>query len=180
MIKRLIIGTLFVFGCILAALGGLYTGYLLELNSDDSIDYTRPELTVQAVTTGKVTDSTVFEFVYRYADGFTESQQSLPEQYMIGWDREHIAQAYSDWTMTEFSPSLIVFTRQMAGNSSQHYIVKELRGYLAVYYSGSEVLKELTAVPVAALSEADRELYRQGVRIDGEERLEAFLENMET
>ncbi|MDO4302185.1 MAG: hypothetical protein Q4D26_12470 [Clostridia bacterium] len=178
--RRLIKGFLVVLcGIIFTAAGGL-TGYYLAFNSETDSEYGAGLVMAEAQPDTAIGENTVLEFVYNYSDGFTETQQSLPQQFMYGWDREKTQQAYSEWLMTEFSGDRVVFNRNVEGNSSQHYILKENNGYIAVYYRESDILKETTSTPVAALSEEDRKLFEKGVEIDGEKNLIKYIEGLET
>ncbi len=166
-------------GLIFTVIGAL-TGYFFAFNSEDQSMYGSGLVMAEAQPDTVIGEDTVLEFVYNYKDGFSETQQSLPQQFMYGWDREKTKLAYSDWTMTEFSQSRVVFNKKIDGNSSQHYVLRENNGYIAVYYRDSNILKEVTSAPVASLSEEDKKLFEQGVEIDGEKNLIKYIESLET
>lgn len=166
-------------GVIFAIIGGL-TGYFFAYNSELDSEYGTGLVMAEAQPDTVIGENTVLEFVYNYADGFSETQQSLPQQFMYGWDREKTQQAYNDWMMTEFSEDRVVFNKSIDGNSTQHYILRENNGYIAVYYKESNILKEMTSTPVASLSDEDKALFEKGVEIDGEKNLIKYIEGLET
>lgn len=159
---------------------GSVTGYLLAYNSEADAQYGTGLVMAEAQPDTVIGENTVLEFVYNYADGFSETQQSLPQQFMYGWDREKTQQAYSGWLMTEFSDDRVVFNKSIDGNSTQHYVLRENDGYIAVYYRDSNILKEMTSTPVASLSDEDKKLFEKGVEIDGEKNLIKYIEGLET
>ena len=71
---------------------------------------------------------------------------------MYGWDREKTKSAYKDWLMTEFSKDRVVFNKSINGNSTQHYVIREDNGYVAVFYRESNILKEVTSTPIESLN----------------------------
>lgn len=166
-------------GVIFAIIGGL-TGYFFAYNSESDSEYGAGLVMAEAQPDTVIGENTVLEFVYNYADGFSETQQSLPQQFMYGWDREKTQQVYNDWMMTEFSEDRVVFNKSIAGNSTQHYILRVNNGYIAVYYRESNILKEMTSTPVASLSDEDKALFEKGVEIDGEKNLIKYIEGLET
>lgn len=166
-------------GVIFTAIGSL-TGYFLAYNSELDSEYGTGLVMAEAQPDTVIGENTVLEFVYNYSDGFSETQQSLPQQFMYGWDREKTQNAYSDWLMTEFSSDRVVFNKSIDGESSQHYILRENKGYIAVYYRDSNILKEMTSTPVASLSDEDKKLFEKGVAIDGEKNLIKYIEGLET
>lgn len=166
-------------GVIFAIIGGL-TGYFFAYNSELDSEYGTGLVMAEAQPDTVIGENTVLEFVYNYADGFSETQQNLPQQFMYGWDREKTQQAYNDWMMTEFSEDRVVFNKSIDGNSTQHYILRENNGYIAVYYKESNILKEMTSTPVASLSDEDKALFEKGVEIDGEKNLIKYIEGLET
>ena len=175
------IGVVTACGIVVSIISG-YFGYVKTIESEKNNLYnynmnSRAVNLDQKITVGK---DTILEFVYNYSDGFSEVQQLFPQYYMEGWTREEMIEAYDTWQMSEFSRDRIVFNKNMNCESSQHYTIKDSDGYIAVFYKNSDVLKEMTSTPIASLSEADQQLYRDGVDIDGEANLIRYLENLET
>lgn len=166
-------------GMIFTVAGGI-GGYYIAFNGEKGSDYDTGLVMAEAKQGNVIGEKTVMEFVYNYSDGFSETQQSLPQQFMYGWDREKTQQAYSEWVMSEFSADRIVFNKNVEGESPQHYILKEKDGYVAVYYRDTGILKEMTSAPVSALGNEDKELFKEGVLIDGDANLIKYIEGLET
>lgn len=164
------------FACALVCIvAGAVFGYRYELN-----EYEAENEMKTAYVKAEVSDKTVFDFVYKYSDGTNEIQEVRPAEYMYGWNRDKIAQAYDNWNMVSFDADKAVFEKEIEGSAAKRYIVKELDGYLAVYYKENGKLKELTNVPIMAVDEADRERYKAGVSVDSDEALIRLMENIET
>lgn len=180
MLKKTVI--LILFGAVVmiisAYLGNKYT----VLGTDDTADENYYENSIEVKSPDRLTinSDTVLEFQYNYTDGITTTQCMLPAKYMTDYDRGELADAYSSWQMESFSPVKVVFVKNFDSESTQHYILKEYKGYVGVFYRKSGMLKELTSTPVASLSEKDREKYSKGVEIDGDENLMKYIEGLET
>lgn len=171
--------TLITAFALICCVGGGYGGYITAINSKPN-----QEFNTSAVATSNSKDTigenTVLEFVYNYSDGYSETQQSLPQQFMYGWDREKTIRNYSDWQVSEFGSDRVVFNKSVEGNSSQHYILKINKDYVAVYYRDTGILKEITSTPVKSLSEEDRKAFEIGVEIEGEDNLIRYMEALES
>ena len=96
------------------------------------------------------------------------------------WQRDRMESAYPSWQMDEFSPLRVVFNRSERGRSSQHYVLGEKDGYVAVYYKDSGVLKEVTSTPVASLNDDERKSVISGKEIDGDTHLYLCLQDLES
>lgn len=166
-------------GIIFTIIGGM-TGYFFAYTSEEGTEYGQGLVMAEAQPSDVINENTVLEFVYNYSDGFSETQQNLPQQFMYGWDREKTKAVYKDWLMTEFSPDRVVFNKSINGNSTQHYIIREDKGYIAVFYRDSNILKEVTSTPIESLSDEDKKLFENGVEIDGEKNLIKYIESLET
>jgi hypothetical protein len=129
---------------------------------------------------GGIDGNTVIQFVYHYADGITEVYNSVPAKYMSGWGRERIAKAYGKWIMDYYSPEKVVFHKNVDKDSSQHYILKEYNGYVAVFYSEDKRIKEITSANMLSLDAKEREKYAQGVEIVGNKELMRVLQDLES
>ena len=175
-IKYTLIG---ISGIIFTIIGGM-TGYFFAYTSEKGTEYGQGLVMAEAQPTDVINENTVLEFVYNYSDGFSETQQNLPQQFMYGWDREKTKSAYKDWLMTGFSKDRVVFNKSINGNSTQHYVIREDNGYVAVFYRESNILKEVTSTPIESLSDEDKKLFENGVEIDGEKNLIKYIESLET
>lgn len=164
---------------IAAAIAAGYYGNKYAILGVDDGDYTK-NTEVAAPYKQCIDENTVIEFIYNYSDGFSNSQYTLPENYMIGYDKQQLMNIYKDWQMESFSPNKVIFEKSINDDSPYHYILKEHKGYVGVFYKKSGMLKEITSTPIASLSENDKKRYEAGIEIDGEENLAKFIENLET
>ena len=135
--------------------------YNFERAKDNNSLFTGETLEVKSDTGNSVGRNTVLTFVSNYEDGFSDTREVIAPVYMYGWQRDRMESAYPSWQMDEFSPLRVVFSRSEKGRSSQHYILGEKDGYVAVYYKDSGVLKEVTSTPVASLNDDERKYKRE-------------------
>lgn len=171
-------GIVFIAGIAVAGISAFFGNKYAILGLDDT-EYTN-NIYVNAPEKITINKNTIMEFQYSYNDGFTETLCSFPPEYMSDYSREELAKAYDGWQIQSFSPNKVIFSKTLDTESSQHYILKEHKGYIAVFYKKSGVLKELTSTPVSSLSDKERQQYISGVQIDGNENLIKHLENLES
>ena len=154
--------------------------YNLEIAKDNNSLFIGETLEVKLDTGGSVGRNTVLTFVSTYEDGFSDTREVIAPVYMYGWQRDRMESAYPSWQMDEFSPLRVVFNRSERGRSSQHYVLGEKDGYVAVYYKDSGVLKEVTSTPVASLNDDERKSVISGKEIDGDTHLYLCLQDLES
>ena len=85
--------------------------------------------------------------------------------------------------MKSFSEKEVVLQKVIEGESTQHYIIGEYDGYIAVFYEkeiNGTKLKELTDIPLESLTEEEQEQIKKGIKITGKEELMKFLESYDS
>lgn len=178
--KKVIKWFAIVFGSLVFTICGGVAGYFVSFDKESVKNFQNDTVMAEASLENTINENTILEFVYNYSDGFSETKQDLPQQFMVGWDREQVEKAYSQWEMTEFSKDKVIFNKSVDSTSSQHYILKEDEGYIAVFYRDSDILKEVTSTPISSLSVEDRKLFEKGVSVDGDVNLIKYLESLES
>ena len=168
--KKTIIWLIVLVALCSAVSAGIWV-YNLEIAKDNNSLFTGETLEVR---------NTVLTFVSNYEDGFSDTREVIAPVYMYGWQRDRMESAYPSWQMDEFSPLRVVFNRSERGRSSQHYVLGEKDGYVAVYYKDSGVLKEVTSTPVASLNDDERKSVISGKEIDGDTHLYLCLQDLES
>lgn len=154
--------------------------YSFKGSTDNNSIFTGETMEVKADTSSLVNKNTVLTFVSSYEDGFSDTREIVAPEYMYGWTREKVKSAYPSWQMNEFSPTRIVLNKQESGRSSQHYVLGEKDGYVAVYYKDSGLLKEVTSTPVASLNAEEIKIITGGKEIDGDKYLYLCLQDLES
>lgn len=129
----------------------------------------------------KITPSTKITYKYYYtSDQITQVVEDIPAYFLINLSRNDLEESFPEWQIEKFSNEEVILKKTIQGQSIQHYIIKELEGYIAVYYNTKELqntLKELTDISIESLSEHEKENIKNGIEIDGDEKLVKFLEN---
>ena len=161
--KKTIIWLIVLVALCSAVSAGIWV-YNLEIAKDNNSLFTGETLEVKSDTGNSVGRNTVLTFVSNYEDGFSDTREVIAPVYMYGWQRDRMESAYPSWQMDEISPLRVVFNRSERGRSSQHYVLGEKDGYVAVYYKDSGVLKEVTSTPVASLNDDERKYKRENER----------------
>lgn len=176
---------------------GFYLGYLTfspdniaqkpitisQSNENDNISEqtTQESAPVLNVSQEKITLSTKMVYEYYYEDDDkTEVLEEVPPYFLIDMTRINLEENFKDWQIQSFSSKEVVMRKNIKGQSSQHYILGEYEGYIAVFYQ-KEIngvnLKEITDTPVNSLSEEEQARLREGIRIEGNDELMKVLED---
>lgn len=169
--------------CAVSALTGFSVGKILfdsRIDKEESVQ--EEETAVKAANTEqKITPSTKMVYEYYYPeDDVTEVYEDVPPYFLIDYTFDDIKRCYSNWTIVSFSDREVIMKKNVDGPSSQRYIIGEKDGYIAVYYdieNEGYMLKEITTMPVSALSDEDRRCIESGIRITGKEKLVRALED---
>lgn len=177
--RKTIVWLIVLFALCSAVSAGIWV-YNLETAKDNNSLFTGETLEVKSDTGNSVGRNTVLTFVSNYEDGFSDTREVIAPVYMYGWQKDRMESAYPSWQMDEFSPLRVVFNRSESGRSSQHYVLGEKDGYVAVYYKDSGVLKEVTSTPVASLNDDERKSVVSGKEIDGDTNLYLCLQDLES
>lgn len=179
MIKKTALFAAVLLGSLIAAAVGIWV-YSCEIGNNNLKRPNDEAVLVQSDISDNVGENAVLTFKIRFEDGFSDTREIIAPYYMKGWSREKLAAAYPSWQLNSFSSENAVFSKSSSGRSSQHYLIGEKDGYVAVYYKDSGLLKEVTAAPIASLSEDERRLILQGKSIDGDESLYLCLQDLES
>ncbi len=129
----------------------------------------------------KINPSTKMVYEYYYPeDDVTEVYEDSPPYFLIDYTLDDMKRVYSNWTIVSFSDKEVVMKKNISGPSNQRYIIGATDGYIAVFYdlgNDERILKEFTEKPLSALSEAERIIIEEGVRVIGNDKLYRALEN---
>ncbi len=164
---------------VLISAGTCYLGNKYAILGLDDGDYSK-NTEVSIPYKQCIDENTVIETIYNYNDGYSDISSALPSDYMVGFDKEQLQEEYRGWQIESFSPYKVVFSKTVDEESPQHYVIKEYKGYLCVFYRKSGAVKEMTSTPVDSLSNEERERYVEGVEIDGDDELARVMEGIES
>ncbi len=136
-------------------------------------------------TRKNVEDGCVLTQTIRYARcGHEVTRRLEADREYKGCTLEQMQQAFSEWSITSFSPSEIVMNCTMQLFCPDHLVVMpDGAGVLGVYenaYGDGYALKNQLDTPVSALPEDVREHVHLGVGFGSAQEIEAWLENFES
>lgn len=143
---------------------------------------TEPESAQTATAEGpRIEEETTMVFEYYDTTGaLVSSREEEPAFFLLGLDREGLAEAYPDWELLVFSNQEAVLRRTVSAPADREFVVGVYEGRIAVFYWEAEQgnsLYQLTDIPVAALSQEERERLTAGIRVKGENALAQILED---
>ena len=128
----------------------------------------------------RVDENTTVKYIYNYTD---DGEQTFYEEpapsYLYGLDTDGVKKALRGYEVCELSEDMLVVQKNIQGRSNAHYSIGEKDGYVAVFFE-SGILKEKTATPVDSLDPSVKAEVVRGIKVDGSEKLAAYLEEIES
>lgn len=151
---------------------------LKEANADF---FEEEEKAVDSINVPKITPSTKMVYKYFYkADNITETVEDVPPYFLLDFTRQDLEREFELWQVESFSEKEVVMKTVIDGESTQHYIIGEYDGFLAVFYEkeiNENNLKEITDIPLSSLSSEEQAKIKEGIKIFGKDELIKFLQN---
>ncbi len=123
----------------------------------------------------------IFKVYYKKCEHITVEKEKVAEV-MVNKTREDLEGIYKDWNIVTFRNDEVLFYKEEEGICKEHYILKELDNHIAIYIldeNEKETLKEKTAILTNYLPEEDINRLKQGIRVDGRDKLNKTLEDYE-
>ena len=120
--------------------------------------------------------------IYYNECGHTVKTISDIENKYINLNKEEFQEEYKDWEIKEFLPEKITIYKESEGICNEHYLVKDIDGYVTVYSldkNENETLKETTEISTTFLTTTDLARLKGGIRLYGKENLNSLLEDLE-
>lgn len=153
----------------------------LENLENDMLNNTKVVITSALDT--KTTPNTVFIFktYYNKCMHITIKKNKIEEEF-VNKTEEQIQVLYEDWKIEEFNKEQVVFYKECEGICNEHYIIKNVDGYLKVFLvdeNNVETLLKTTDIVTTYLPDEDKELLRKGIKVIGRDNLNATLEDYE-
>lgn len=188
-----------IFIAILVIIVGIIVGIFIS-NVNKSSNLERPSETklaqennedlkneIQIITTSntevKTSPNTLFIFqtYYKGCEHTMINRIEIPKE-CVNQTEEELQEKYKDWGIQEFTAAQVTFTQEKDGICDEHYIIRENNGYVAIYTIdsfGKETLKETTEIVTAYLPETDKLRLKEGIKVEGQENLNATIEDYE-
>lgn len=122
-----------------------------------------------------------FETYYQECKHTTIQKNEIPKE-CVNQTENELQEKYRDWKIKEFNKEEVTFYQEKEGVCKEHYVIKENNGYVAIYTIdslGKETLKETTEIVTSYLPETDRLRLQEGIKVYGNENLNATIEDYE-
>lgn len=123
----------------------------------------------------------IFKTYYKKCEHIKVEKEEAQEV-MVNKTREDLQNIYKNWDIVTFRNNEVLFYKEEEGICNEHYILKELEGYIAIYSideNEKQTLKETTGILTMYLPEEDMERLKEGIRVNGTEGLNQALEDYE-
>lgn len=123
----------------------------------------------------------IFKVYYKKCEHITVEKEKVAEV-MVNKTREDLEGIYKDWNIVTFRNDEVLFYKEEEGICKEHYMLKELDNQIAIYIldeDEKETLKEKTSILTNYLPEEDINRLKQGIRVDGKDKLNKTLEDYE-
>ena len=104
------------------------------------------------------------------------------DENLVNKTKEDLQKEYQDWEIKSFSSNKIVLYKEFDGDCAEHFILKDENGKIAVYRileNGEEELYETTEISTDYLTGLDNTDIKNGLCVNGLEKLNELIENFE-
>ena len=120
-----------------------------------------------------------FEYqLYNEETGITDTVHGECPYELYGMGMNETKEYYSDWNLLEFMPTKVVLRKNTSLENPERYVVGIYDGCVAVFYENSEEgIYLLTDIPVVSIDEDRRKRLKEGIYVEGRERLNRILED---
>lgn len=141
----------------------------------------------QIITTSysstKVSPDAILSFnTYYKGCGHTIKEEKNAEEDIINKNEQDINEKYIEWDIKKFSADNIILYREVNNVCDNDYIIKEKEGNIVIFKldnEGREVLYDITSIEVKYLPEADLIQLKDGIKVNGLDRLNKIIEDFE-
>ncbi len=102
------------------------------------------------------------------------------DESLVNKTQAELEAIYFEYDVEKFDEDEIILVRDKDAECGEHYVVKNVDGFLEIYKileSGEEILYEKTEIAVDYLTETDKLSIEQGLFIEGREQLNSLLED---
>ncbi len=142
---------------------------------------------IELVTTASEEEKTspnclfIFKTYYKKCEHIKVEREKITET-MVNKTREDLESIYKNWNIVTFRNNEVLFYKEQEGSCGEHYLLKELEGKIAIYNIDEQNnlnLYEETEILTNYLPEEDINRLKQGIRVEGKDKLNQALEDYE-
>lgn len=106
---------------------------------------------------------------------------SVPKE-LVNCTEKQLQGKYNDWEIKEFSSNQITLYKEFEGECGEHYLLKDKDGKIYIYKineNGKQEVYEKTDVATDYLPEKDKSAIKEGLKVNGKEKLNELIESFE-
>ena len=124
--------------------------------------------------------SITFKRHYTGCEHTTNEYTNIPEE-LVNMDKETVQEKYADWNITKFETNEVIMEKNLEGECGEHYILRDIDNTIIVFKveNGVEQEYERTSISTEYLPETDKITFRDGLKVNGKEKLSQVLEDYE-
>lgn len=131
----------------------------------------------------KISPNCMFIFkTYFKKCGHLKVEKEQVSETMVNKTKEDLQNIFKDWEIVTYRNDEVLFYKEANGICDEHYLLRELDGYIAIYTvdeNNNEILKDKTSILVTYLEEDDIEKIKEGIRVNGKQELNRTIEDYE-
>lgn len=101
---------------------------------------------------------------------------------LVNFTKEELQELYKSWKIKSFSKNQVELYKEFGGECGEHYILKNDDGKIVIYKrnkNGEETQYEKTDVCVDYLPDDDKQMLKNGLKVNGREKLNKLIESFE-
>lgn len=141
------------------------------------------EIITTSYSSTKVSPDAILSFnTYYKGCGHTIKEEKNAEEDIINKNEQDINEKYIEWDIRKFSADNIILYKEVNNVCDNDYIIKEKEGNIVIFKldnEGREVLYDITPIEVKYLPEADLIQLKDGIKVNGLDRLNQIIEDFE-
>lgn len=106
---------------------------------------------------------------------------SVPQEF-VNCTEKQLQERYKDWVIKKFSSNNIELYKEFEGECGEHYYLKDVEGKIIIYKineNGKLEEYEKTMISTEYLPEKDKNIIKEGMKINGKQKLNELIESFE-
>ena len=114
--------------------------------------------------------------------GHTTNEYLDISKELVNKTKEDLQKKYEGYEIQEFSSTGVTLYKEYDGECGEHYVVREDNGKISIYRineNKEEELYEKTEISIDYLTETDKMNIKNGINVNGKEKLNQLLEDFE-
>lgn len=114
--------------------------------------------------------------------GHTKSEYANLPQELVNLTEGEMQEKYQEYKIESFASNEVILYQEKEGECGEHYMVKDKEGMVTIYQileDGSQKEIETTGVSTEYLPETDKINMKNGIQVNGKQKLNQLIEDFE-